>query len=95
MSSSKARSLRVVVQHSRIDQQSSYRLLVYGGEGADYISRSAKFESLERLLKALRSAVPDFDQSAVSIRNTPETYIAFAGEMELGEPQLSKLGLKR
>lgn len=79
MSSPKTHSLRVVVQHSRVNQQSPYRLIAYGGEGGDYISGSAEFESLNRLLKALHSVAPDFDESALSILDTPETYIAFAG----------------
>jgi len=60
----------------------------------DYTSGGAQFESLDRLLKALRSVAPDFDESTVSIRNTPETYIAFARETELDDSQLSSLGLK-
>lgn len=94
MSSPKTHSLRVVVQHRRVNQQSSYRLVAYGGAGGDYISGSAEFESLDRLLKALHSAVSGFDESALSIRKTPETYIAFAGEMKLDDSQLSLLGLK-
>jgi len=95
MSSPKKHSLRVVVQHIRARQQSSYRLVTYGGEGGDYTSRSAEFESLDCLLKALRSVAPDFDESALSIRtDTPETYVAFTGEMELDGSQLSLLGLK-
>lgn len=94
MSSPKTHSLRVVVQHSRVNQQSSYRLVVYGGQGGDYISGSAVFESLDRLLKALHSVAPDLDENALSIRKTLETYIAFAGEMKLDDSQLSLLGLK-
>jgi hypothetical protein len=94
MSSPKTHSLRVVVQHSRVNQQSPYRLIAYGGEGGDYISGSAEFESLNRLLKALHSVAPDFDESALSILDTPETYIAFAGGMELDDSQLSLFGLK-
>jgi hypothetical protein len=37
---------------------------------------------------------PDFDESALSILDTPETYIVFAGGMELDDSQLSLLGLK-
>jgi hypothetical protein len=76
-------------------QRSVYRLVAYGGEGGDYTSGSAEFESRDHLLKALRSAVPGFDESAVTIeRNTPETYIAFAETIELDDFQLSLLGLK-
>lgn len=39
--------------------------------------------------------MPDFDASVVSVEgNAPEAYIAFAGEMELDDSQLSRLGLK-
>jgi superfamily I DNA and RNA helicase len=95
MSRPNARSLRIVVQHTRAHQRSVYRLVAYGGEGGDYTSRRAEFESLDRLLKALHSAVPDFDESTLSVRKgTPETYIAFAASMELDDSQLSLLGLK-
>lgn len=94
MSPPKTHSLRVVVQHSRVHEQSSYRLVAYGGEGGDYFSGSAVFDSLDRLLKALRSGAPDLDENALSIRNSPETYIVFAGEMKLDDSQLSLLGLK-
>lgn len=94
MSSPKTHSLRIVVQHSCVNQRSSYRLVAYGGEGGDYTSGSAVFESLDRLLKALRSVAPDLDENALSIRTTPETYIVFAGEMKLDDSQLSLLGLK-
>jgi hypothetical protein len=95
MSSPKTRSLRIVVQHIRAHQRSVYRLVAYGGEGGDYTSGSAEFESRDHLLNALRSAVPGFDESSVSIeRNTPETYIAFAEAVELDDSQLSRLGLK-
>lgn len=73
------------------------RLVAYGGRGGHYTSRSAEFESRDRLLKALRSVAPDFDEStllAEAERDTPETYIAFTGEMELGDQQLSLLGLQ-
>jgi hypothetical protein len=95
MSRSNSHSLRIVVQHIRVHQRTVYRLVAYGGEGRDYNSLSAEFESRDHLLKAFRSAMPDFDASSVSVgRETPETYIAFAGEMELDDSQLSLLGLK-
>jgi len=95
MSSPKTYSLRIVVQHIREHQRSVYRLVAYGGEGGDYISRSAEFESADHLLEAFRSAIPDFDASTLSIRkDAPETYIALAEHMELNDSQLSLLGLK-
>ena len=84
-------SLRVVVQRVRAHHRSLYRLVAYSGN----LTCSAEFESLDRLLKALHSAVSGFDESTLSIRkDTPETYIAFAGEMELDDSQLLLLGLK-
>ena len=95
MLSPNTHSLRVVVQNVRARQRSLYRLVANGGEGGDYPCRSAGFESLDRLLKVLHSAVPDFDESTLSTRmDTIETYIAFVGEMELSASQLSLLGLK-
>ena len=94
MPSPKTHSLRVVVQHRCVNQRSSYRLVAYGGESGDCTSGSTEFESLDRVLKALDSAVSGFDESVLSIRNTPETCIVFAGEMELDDSQLSLLGLK-
>lgn len=95
MSRPNTHSLRIVVQHIRIHQRSVYRLVAYGGESGDYISGSAEFESREHLLKALRSAVPTFDESTLSTaKSTPETYIAFAGEMKLDDSQLALLGLR-
>jgi len=83
------------VQHTRTGQRSVYRLVAYGGEGGSYTSGSAEFESLDDLRKAFHSAVPDFDAGSISVRSDmPETYIAFAGEMELIDAQLSLLGLK-
>ena len=94
MSSPNAHSLRIVVQHIGTGQRSVYRLVAYGGEGGDYTSRSAEFESLERLLRALRSVAPNFDEASLSLRKDgPETYIVFTGEMELDDSQLSLLGL--
>jgi len=54
-----------------------------------------EFDSLDHLLRALRSVAPDFDESALSIRKDARaTYIAFSGEMELDDSQLLLLGLK-
>ncbi len=86
-------SLRVVVQQIRAHQRSVYRLVASGGEGGDYTSRSAEFESLDHLLKAFLAAMPNFDASSLSIRKA-WTYIAFAAQMELNDSQLSLLGLK-
>lgn len=95
MSSPNTYSLRIVVQNIRSHQRSVYRLVAYGGDGGNYTSGSAEFESRDQLLRAFRSVVPDFDASSVSVeRNALETYIAYAGEMKLDDSQLSLLGLK-
>ena len=83
------------MQHIRVCQRSVYRLVAYGGEGGNYTSRSAEFESRDRLLKVFRSVVPDFDAGSLAIRNdAPETYIAFTGQMDLDDSQLLLLGLQ-
>lgn len=95
MSAPNTHSLRIVVQHVRAHQRSVYRLVAYGGEGGSYTSGSAEFESLDRLLRALRSVAPNFDEASLSLREDgPESYIAFTGEMELDDSQVSVLGLK-
>ena len=49
----------------------------------------------DRLLRALRSAAPNFDEASLSLQKDGSgSYIAFAGEMELDDSQLSLLGLK-
>ena len=45
MQSPNTHSLRIIVQHMREPQRSVYRLVAYGGEGGDYMSRSVGFES--------------------------------------------------
>ena len=94
MSSPNTHSLRIVVQHVRAHQRSVYRLVAYGGDGGSYTSGSAEFESRDHLLRALRSVAPSFDEASLSLRKGPESYIAFTGEMELDDSQLSLLGLK-
>ena len=95
MSSPNTHSLRIVVQHVRAHQRSVYRLVAYGGDGGSYTSGSAEFESRDHLLRALRSVAPNFDEASLPLRKDgPETYIAFTGEMELDDSQLSLLGLK-
>ena len=85
-------SLRVVVQHVPDGPRSSYRLIAHG-DNRTY--QPVEFSSIEQLVKTIRSAAPDFDKNNVSVRmGARETYIAFAGEMELDEFQISALGLK-
>ena len=95
MSSPNTHSLRIVVQHIRARQRSVYRLVAYGGEGGSYTSGSAEFESRDHLLRALRSVAPNFDEASLSLqRDGQGSYIAFTGDMELDDSQLSLLGLK-
>jgi len=92
MSPTNIYSIRIVKQHIRTNQRFSYRLLAYGG---DHTFRPAEFASLDSLLDALRSVIPDFDERSLSMRKDGvETYLAFSGEMELDDSQLSLLSLK-
>ena len=90
MSTQNRNSLRIVIQHVFAQHESSYRLVAYG---ANQIYRPLEFKSLDCLKKALHSVVPDFDESTLSIK-THESYIVFAGDVELNDCQLSALGLK-
>ena len=95
MSSPNTHSLRIVVQYVRAHQRSVYRLVAYGGEGGSYTSGSIEFESLDRLLQALRSVAPNFDEACLSLqKDGPGSHIVFTGDMELDDSQLSLLGLK-
>ena len=84
--------LRVVVQHVHADPRSYYRLIAYG-DNRTY--EPVEFSSIELCVKTIRSVAPDFDENNVWVSvGARETYIAFAGEMELNESQISGLGLK-
>lgn len=85
-------SLRVVVQHVPDGPRSSYRLIAYS-DNRTY--EPMEFSSIELCAETIRSVAPDFDKNNLSVRvGARETYIAFAGEMELDESQISGLGLK-
>lgn len=86
-------SFRIVVQHINLNHRSSYRLIVYGN-GQSF--RPLEFDSLNHLLKALHSLIRDFDEGSVSIqKDAHDTYIAFTGDLELEDSDLSSLGLVR
>ncbi len=87
-------SVRLVIQHvcEHMGQGSFYRLVAYS-DHQNY--QPSQFDSLDHLLKMLDAALPEFDASTFSQkRETLETSIVFAGEMELSDKQLSLLGLK-
>jgi hypothetical protein len=87
------RSLRLVVQHiwDSASERSSYRLVAYSN---DHTYQPVQFGSLDELLKAFGSALPEFDVSSFPKAGQPVTSILFAGEMELTAGQLSLLGLR-
>ena len=92
MSKPRSYSLRLVVQHVRTDQRFVYRLVAYGD---DQTYPPSEFESLDPLLKALHSVLPDFDESTFSIRQCPQDpCIIFSETIGLTDSQLSFLGLK-
>ena len=84
--------LRIVVQYVHGDCDSPWHLVAYGSGRA---CQPRRFRSIEDLLKAIRSVVPDFDQSQIAIKSDSlQSYIAWAGDMALNESQLAALGLK-
>jgi hypothetical protein len=84
--------LRIVVQRVRDRRGNAYRLIAYDS-GTTY--RPVEFASLDDLLRAMHSVVPNLDESALSIeQNGQDTSIVLTGTIELDNTQLSALGLK-
>jgi hypothetical protein len=84
--------LRVVVQYVHGDHKSPWHLVAYGSGPA---FRPRRFHSVDDLLTVIRSALPDFDPSHLTIKSdSRESYIVWAGDMALNESQLSVLGLR-
>lgn len=86
-------SLRLVIQYicENSSQRSSYRVVGYSDK---HTYRAVNFDSLDDLLKLLKSAVPEFDPSSISRERQPRTSILFADVIELSSAQRSALGLR-
>jgi hypothetical protein len=91
MSALNRHSFRIVVQHMPLGEHCVFRLMAYG-DGQTFPPRD--FDSLQHVMGALHWLIPDFDENDLIVRDAHDTYIAFTGEAELNDSQLSKLGLK-
>lgn len=85
-------SLRLVIQSicENSSQRSSYRLVGYSDK---HTYRAVNFDSLDDLLKLLKSVMPEFDASGISREKQPRTSIVFADAIELSSAERSALGL--
>lgn len=82
--------IQVVVQHVPAEPRSPWHLIAYG---RGRMLQPRKFHSLEGLLQAFRTVVPDLDESRFSVGtvDTAESRIIFTEELSLDEAQLSML----
>ncbi|HEX4066310.1 MAG TPA: hypothetical protein VHZ09_09825 [Acidobacteriaceae bacterium] len=82
--------LRVVIQRIEAEAGTIWRIVAYGdGRAVGH----EDFPSSERVLNALRMAVPDFDEARLLPAESGSS-ILFAEEMELDEAQLAVLGVR-
>ncbi len=83
--------LRLVIQQLSVESQ-VYRVTVYGDADKP---RYSDFGGAQALLQALRSALPAFDLSELSLNPLEEGCgsIVFAGVIQLDNSQLAVLGL--
>jgi hypothetical protein len=87
------RSLRVVIQQIGSGREMFFRVAAYGDIGP---LGHSDFNSAQALLKALNTAVPDFQGAAHLLDDFRESdnRIVFSGPMVLDDSQLAILGLK-
>ena len=90
MTASDPRSLRMVIQ--QLAACPAYRVVVYGD---DEKPRHADFGSQQKLLQALRAALPYFDVSTLPLDPLRRDggSIVFAGGVDMDDRQLGLLGL--
>jgi hypothetical protein len=84
--------LRIVIQQLGIAAMPRYRVIAYGDQQSP---RHSDFDGARILLDTLRSAIPDFDSSQLSLNPLEEGIgsIVFTGEVDLDNWQLAILGL--
>lgn len=85
--------LRVVIQQLGVYPVPNYRVIAYGD---DLKPMHGDFGSAALLVEGLRSAIPGFDVTQLSLQPLLEGHgsIVFDGEMLLSSEQRSALGLK-
>jgi hypothetical protein len=81
-----------VIQQLGVSEDAAYRVVAYGD---DQPPRHSDFGNADLLRAALRAAIPDFDFSQLTLNplKKGQGSIAFVGEMNLNQTQLSLLGL--
>lgn len=92
MSAPHKRSLRVVIQPIGSGREMFFRIAAYGDGGP---LGHSDFNSAQALLRALNTAVPDFQGAAHLLNEFRESdnRIVFSGPMVLDDSQLAILGL--
>lgn len=83
-------SFRIVIQRIGFAGSTRYRILAYGESRH---SAYGDFPTAERLLEAVRTAIPGFDEGRLALGDATEGSIMFAEDMDLDETQLRILGL--
>ncbi|HKO17522.1 MAG TPA: hypothetical protein VJU82_01415 [Acidobacteriaceae bacterium] len=84
--------LRIVIQQLATPGELPYRIIAYDG---NRVLGHSDFASLEALVGMIRSAIPAFDESTLSVAESDNpASILYAGEMELDDSQLAFLGLR-
>ncbi|MFC5862138.1 hypothetical protein ACFPT7_07530 [Acidicapsa dinghuensis] len=85
------RTVRMVIQQVGLEKP-TYHLVIYGDQEKP---RHSEFLNVDRLLEALRTAVPSLDLSGYSLNPVRDGLgsIVFAGELLLSATQIAALGL--
>ena len=85
------RTVRMVIQQVGLEKP-TYHLVIYGDQEKP---RHSEFLNVDRLLEALRTAVPSLDLSGCSLNPMRDGLgsIVFSGEVTLSVTQMTTLGL--
>ena len=86
-------SIRLVIQRvsSASTGSSTYRIIAYP-ERTGLHFKPAHFSSRSEVLAKLSEAIPDFDENLIR-PDSDSTQVLFAGNLDLTDAQLVKLGL--
>ncbi len=84
---------RMVIQQLGASENPAYRVVVYGDNQPP---QHSDFSSAQTLFNALGAAIPDFDQSKLTLSPLAagQGSMVFVGEINLDKAQLVLLGMK-